>query len=241
MRPSRGARILFATALGSALLAACGGGGSSDSSQAPTTTAAPKVPAACKEAPVTVDLRAEGEHPAGSKTFKATDAVARRVAILPGEMAFDPADLSGLEKKAGVTPLALYSVYLADFDIPRADLSGVGFGQITPAKGQTVGVITIVPLDDGGFAEGDTATDGKISYDLTTTLAPVGVTVYADGDTTGQPYTETTGQVKILQLDDKTICIDFDLSLGNAGETVYAAKGTVLAPVVRAADAFFYT
>lgn len=241
MRPSRGVRILFTAALGSALLAACGGGGGSDSSQGATTTAAPKVPAACKEAPVTVDLRAEGEHPAGSKTFEATDAVARRVAILPGEMAFDPADLSGLEKKAGVTPLALYTLYLADFEIPRTELSGVGFGQITPADGQTVGAITIVPLDEGGFAQGDTAVDGKFGYDLTTTLTPVGVTVFADGDTTGQAYTDTTGQVEILQLDDKTICMDFDLTFENQGETVYAAKGTVLAPVVRSADAFFYT
>lgn len=219
-------------------LGACGGG---SEQAADTTTTAPALPAECKAPPVTVDLEAAGDHPAGAEEFEVTDAVARRVAILPGEMAFDPADLSGLEKKAGVTPLALYTVYLADFEIPRDELSGVGIGQITPGEGETVGALTLVPADEGGFAEGDVVTDGELGYETTTTFTPMQLTVFADGDTTGQAYTDVSGEATILQLSEKTICVSFDVTYENQGEVVYRGKGAVLAPVVRSADAFFFT
>ena len=220
-------------------LAGCGGGGSSSPDAA--TTTAPAIPAACKKPPVTIDLEAGGSAPAGSKTFEVTSAAARRVAILPGEMAFDPADLSGLEKKAGVTPLALYTLYLADFRLSKAALSGVSMVPVEPGKDQTLGALTLVPTTEAGFSEGDVVTDAELGYKATTSFKALSLTVFANGDTTGQAYTDVTGQATILQLSDKTICVDFDVTLENQGEVVYRAKGAVLAPVVRSADAFFFT
>lgn len=222
-------------------LAACGGGGGGGSDAGATTTTAPKLPAACKQPPVTIDLEAGGTAPAGSSTFEVTDAAARRVAILPGEMAFDPADLSGLEKKAAVSPLALYTLYLADFSLSDAALSGVSPNPVTPGDGQTVGALTLVPTTEAGFTEGQVVTDAELDYETTTTFKALGLTVYADGDTTGQAYTDVAGQATILQLSEDTICVDFDVTLENQGEMVYRAKGAVVAPVVRSADAFFYT
>jgi hypothetical protein len=224
-------------ALSSAFLAACGG----DDDQAASTTTEPETPTQCVGPPTTVTLEAAGERPAGGETFEVTDAVARRVAILPGEMAFDPASLSGLENKAAVTPLAMYTLYLADFRLPDDELAGVGFGEVVPPAGKTVGALTMVPQTEAGFTEGDVVTDGEFDYELRTTLTPLGLTVFTDGDTTGQAYTDVTGQAEILQLDDESICVDFDVTYENQGEQVYRAKGVVQAPVVRAADAFFFT
>jgi hypothetical protein len=220
-------------------LGACGGGG--DDEAAPSTTTAPPLPEQCVEPPTTVDLQALGEHPAGSETFEVTEAVARRVAILPGEMALDPSALSGLESKAGVTPLALYTIYLADFAVPEDELSGVGLGQITPPAGGTVGALTLVPTTEAGFVAGDVVTDGEFEFEARTTLTPLGLTVFTDGDTTGQAYTDVIGQAEILQLDEETICVEFDVTYENQGELVYRGRGAVLAPIIRASDAFFFT
>lgn len=236
-RAPRTIALLAATALA---LASCGGSGSGsggDEAAEPGST----VPEACASPPVTMDLRSGGDAPAGSESFEVTDAVARRVAILPGQMAFDPSALSTLEAEAKVTPLALYSIYLADFDIDRSLIEGVGFGDVPTAAGQTLGVLTLVPTDEGGFATGDVVTDGELGYDLTTSLTPLSLAVYADGQDLGIAYTDVAGQVEILALDEETICVQVDVTLTNEGELVYAASGTVEAPVVRAADAFFYT
>ena len=239
-RGARGAKILAVAAICVGALAACGGGGGG-SDAGTTTTTGPKLPAACKKPPTTIDLQAGGAAAAGSSTFEVSHAAARRVAILPGEMAFDPADLSGLEKKAAVSPLALYTLYLADFGLSESALSGVSPNPITPGKGQTVGALTLIPTTEAGFTEGQVVTDGELDYETTTTFRPLGLTVYADGNTTGQAYTDVKGQATILQLSEDTICVDFDVTLENQGEMVYEAKGAVLAPVVRSADAFFYT
>jgi hypothetical protein len=223
-------------ALAMSVLAACG-----DDEPAASTTTEASVPEACVAPPTTITLQAAGERPAGGEAFEVTDAVARRVAILPGEMAFDPASLSGLENQAAVTPLAMYTLYLADFRLPDDELAGVGFGEIVAPPGKTVGALTLVPPTEAGFAEGDVVTDGELEYEPRTTLTPLGLTVFTDGDTTGQAYTDVTGQAEILQLDDETICIAFDVTYENQDELVYRGKGVVQAPVVRAADAFFFT
>lgn len=241
MTGARGVRILAAALIGAAVLSSCGGGGSGGGSDAAATTTAPTLPAACKKPPTTIDLQAGGSAPAGSDSFEVADAAARRVAILPGEMAFDPADLSGLEKKAAVSPLALYTLYLADFSISHGALSGVSPDPVTPAKGSTVGALTLVPATEAGLATDSVVTDGKLDYKTNTTFKPLGLTVYADGSTKPQAYTDITGQATILALSDTAICVDFDVTLKNGDAMVYSAKGTVLAPVVRSADAFFYT
>ena len=229
----------IALALAVALAAAACGGGGSDGDDAAAPEAA--VPEACTTPPVTMDLRSGGDAPAGSDTFEVTDAVARRVAILPGQMAFDPSALSTLEAEAKVTPLALYSLYLADFEIDRSLLSGVGFGEVPTEAGQTLGVLTLVPDTEAGFRAGDVVADGELGYELTTSLVPLSLAVYGDGDDTGIAYTEVEGQAEILALDDDSICIEVDVTLSTGDDLAYAASGTVQAPVVRAADAFFFT
>lgn len=226
--------------MGAVVLVGCGGG-SSDAADGPTTTSATVLPAACKPAPVTIDLRAGGDHPAGSESFEVVDAVARRVPILPGEMAFDPAELSGLEKKAAVTPLAAYTVYLADFDLPVDLLEGASPSPVSPAEGQTLGALTVVPATDAGLAAGDVVVDGEPDLDARSTLKTLTLTVFADGDTTAQAYTDVTGQATVLAVDESTLCLDVDVTFEDQGEVVAAMKGVVSAPVVRSADAFFYT
>lgn len=244
MRSARAARIIVGLAACTSVLAACGGGDSGGDSSAKattTTSAAPKLPAACKLAPVTVAMTAGGEHPAGSDTFEATAATARRVPILPGEMTFDPAELSGLEKKAAVTPMAAYTLYLADFDLATDLLEGVSPVPVSPTEGQTLGALTVLPPTEGGLAVGDVITDGEPEYETTSTLKNLSLTVYADGDTTPQAYTDVTGQAEVLAVDDTTLCLDVDVTFENQGEPTYALKGVVAAPVVRAGDAFFYS
>ena len=226
----------MATAL---VVSACGGGGSDGGGEAADDD--PTVPEACTGPPVTMDLRRGGDAPAGSEAFEVTDAVARRVAILPGQMAFDPSALSTLEAEAAVTPLAMYSLYLADFEIDRSLLDGVGFGEVPTSSGEALGILTLVPSDEDGFRAGDVVTDGELSYATTTTLAPIGLLVSADGDDTAEGFTDVEGQAEILALDAASICVDVDVSFTNGDDEVYAASGVVEAPVVRAADAFFFT
>ena len=242
MRRTSRTRVGLAVTCTLAVLAlgACGGGDDGEAAEESTTTA-PTLPAACQEVPVTLDLQAGGEHPAGSDAFEATDAAARRVAVLPGEMAFDPSALSGLQAEAKVTPLAAYVVYLADFEIDREQLSGTGFGDLDPGAGQTIGALSILPATEDGLAAGDVVMPGEPEYETRSTLVTLQLTVFADGDTTPQAYTDATGQVEVLQVDDETICVDADVTFENGGEMVYRMKGAVLAPVVRASDAFFFT
>jgi hypothetical protein len=240
VRGIRGAalvRIATVALVSTGLLAACGGG-ESDAGETSTTVAA--VPEACKAPPVTIDVSTAGDA-ATSSTFDVTNAVARQVAILPGQMAFDPTELSGLEAEAGVTPLTLYTLYLTDFEPPMTEISGASPNPVVPEGGQTSVALTLVPTKETGFAEGDVVTDAEVEYETTTTFTTLGLTVLRDGETVGAPYTDVTGQATILQLSPDTICVDFDVTLENQGELVYSAKGVVLAPVVRSANAFFYT
>ncbi|MFN8018718.1 MAG: hypothetical protein U0P45_11405 [Acidimicrobiales bacterium] len=225
-------------AAGSLLLAACGGG--SSGGEAASTTEAPAAPAKCKAPPVTVDLEAKGDAPAGSSDFEVTDAVARRVAILPGEMAFDPSALSNLESKASVTPLAAYSLYMADFRVPRTELTTGGLGVVSPGDGQTLAVLSMVPANEDGFIEGAVVQDGELGYESRSSMRPLQLTVLADGNATPQAYTDVAGQVEILQLDDEHLCVDMDVTFTNGSDVVYRAKGAIQAPVVRAPDSFFY-
>jgi hypothetical protein len=235
--------LLLGGPLSVSLLVGCGGGGGSDDDAAQTTEApaAVELPAECVAAPVTVDVRAEGERPAGSEAFEATDVVALRTPILPGEMAFDGSGLSGLQSKAEITPLAAYSVYLADFEVPRAELTGVSLGRITPPAGQTVAVLSMVPPSEAGLATGDVITSGELGFETTSTLTPLSLTVFTDGDTTGMASTDVTGQAEVLHVDDEQLCVAFDVTFENQGEVVYTGAGTVLAPVVRSDPAFFFT
>lgn len=230
-------RVAAVALMATVALAGCGGGGS-DAEE--TTTTAAVVPEACKAPPVTIDLQTAGDA-ATASTFDVTHAAARQVAILPGQMAFDPTELSGLEAEAGVTPLTLYTLYLTDFEPPMTEISGASPNPVVPESGQTSVALTMVPTSEAGLAEGDVVTDAEVEYETTTTFTTLGLTVLRDGETTGAAYTDVTGQATILQLSADTICVDFDVTLENQGELVYSAKGVVLAPVVRSANAFFYT
>lgn len=238
-------RLALAFALAGSLattaLAGCGGGGGSDEDAAPTTEPAAELPAECVGAPVTVEAVAAGERPAGSEAFEATDVVALRTPILPGEMAFDGSGLSGLQSKAEITPLAAYSVYLADFDVPREEIAGRALGVLAPPAGQTLAVLSLVPPTEAGLATGDVITAGELGYETNTSFTQLALAVYVDGSTTGMAYTDVTGQAEVLHVDDEQLCVAFDVTFENQGELVYAGSGTVLAPVVRSDPAFFFT
>ncbi len=234
-------RPALALLLSSSLLAACGGGGGSDAAEQTTTTSEAALPAECQAAPVTVDLRAEGDRPAGSDAFEATEVVALRTPILPGELAFDGSSLAAAQSKAEITPMAAYSIYLSDFEVDQAELKGRGLGQITPPAGGTVGVLSLVPATDAGLAAGDVVTAEELGYETNSSLRPLSLMVLADGESVGMPYTDVTGQAEVLALTDDQICVDFDVTFENQGEVVYAGSGVVAAPVVRSDPAFFFT
>jgi hypothetical protein len=233
--------LLLAGSLATATLAGCGGGGGSDDEAATTTEPEVEVPAECVAAPVTVEAVAAGERPAGSESFEATDVVALRTPILPGEMAFDGSGLSGLQSKAEITPLASYSVYLADFEVPREEIAGRSLGIVTPPAGQTLAVLSLVPPTEAGLATGDVIANGELGYETNSSLSQLSLAVYADGDTTGMASTDVIGQAEVLHVDDEQLCVAFDVTFENQGELVYAGSGTVLAPVVRSDPAFFFT
>jgi hypothetical protein len=198
----------------------------------------------CSTPPVTMRLEAGGTTPVGGTSVRVTDGVARRVAILP-EARVDFDDASGraeLEKRAAKTPLALYTVYLADFDIPRRELRGFSFGDIAPTATGTIAALTMVPPVKKGLTEGDVAMDRDLAYESTTTFAPLGLTVRsARNASAALAYTDVVGQAKILQLTPKRICVDVDLEVRNGDQLVTALEGVVAVPIVRAASSFFYT
>lgn len=237
MRPARGARVLLGAAVGALVLAGCGGG--SGDGAGSTTTTAPKLPAACQGPPATFDLQGGGDRPAGGASFSVTDAVARRVAVLPGEMAFDPAALSGLEKKAAVTPLAAYTLYLGDFDLDTEAIGGVGATPIAPAEGQTLGAVTVVPPTETPLATGDAVAAGKPDYATNQSLATLSAAVVADGAPPKPAAGEVAGTVELLHVGDDALCAAVDVTVSDGGEVVAKVKGTISAPVVRAADAYF--
>ena len=190
--------------------------------------------------PLTMRLEAGGPALGGHKV-EITDAVARRVPILPKAKATTPSEQAALAEQAGKTDLAAYSLYLSDFDIDRTELTGSGFGMITPPEGKTVGVLSIVPPKKQGLKAGDTIANDPIAYATTTTFAPVQLTVATSEDQTPRAYTDVKGQVEVLAVDDDQICLAIDVVFENQGELRYAAKGTVAAPVVRSGPSFFFT
>lgn len=245
--------LLFAAILA---LAACGddgGSGGDDGSGSETPTdegtdegggEAADVPDECGEPPLTMALEGFGETPAGSADFEITDAVVRRVPIVTGVdgTTGDPDELAELEARAAESPVALYSLYVADFDIDRSSLEGFGFGEVTPDPGGTVGTITIVAPTDDGLAVGDVVDgDTEITLDTTTTFAPIGLLVATDERSGSDPYTGVEGQVEVLALGDDVLCLDVDITLiGLDGEPVSSAAGTVVAPIVRPAPSFYF-
>ena len=110
-----------------------------------------------------------------------------------------------------------------------------------PGPGETIGAITIVPTTTDGLATGDQVVDDVITYDTTTELAPLGLTVFADGDATPMPFTAVKGGLDVVYLGDDAICITVDMTVEDGAELVYRASGTILAPVVRAGASRFLT
>jgi hypothetical protein len=235
---------LLALVLASSLVAACGGGGGGDdaaSDEATTSTTTAPLPAECQQVPATLDLRADGDQPAGDANFEATEAVALRTPILPGELAFDGPSLSAAQSQAEITPLAAYSLYLSDFAIDPEELRGRSLGMVTPPTGKTVGVLSLVPATEDGLAVGDVVTSDELGYETNSSLRQLSLMVLTDGNTVGMPYTDVIGQAEVLALDEQQICVAFDVTFENQGELVYAGKGTVAAPVVKSDPAFFFT
>jgi len=197
----------------------------------------------CRTPPLTVTVLPGPIGTAGPADLAVTDAVARRVPIVPrpADAPRDPATVARLQKKAARTDLALYTMYLADFPIPRAELRGGGFGEVVAPAGRTVVAVTVVPTARRGFRAGDVAEVAPFAYDATTTFAPLSLVTNSSGTRGTYAYDGVEGGVEIRELTEKAICLDLDVRFTRSGRPVASARGTVEAPVVRAAPSFFYT
>lgn len=199
--------------------------------------------AACPAPPVTVTVLPGPIGTSGPVPLTVTDAVTRRVAIVPRRAGppRNAAELARLEEKAARTDLALYTMYLADFRVPRKQLSGVGYGEVVAPEGSTVAAVTLVPTERRGFRAGDTAEVAPFAYDAQTTFAPLSLVVNSSGERSSYAYDGIEGGVTIRALDARSICLDMDVTFTYQGRPIATVVGTVASPVVRADDAFFYT
>lgn len=213
---------------------ACGGG-SDDTKEA----AGP--PAACVKPPLTMQVQGSGSQPAGSDQLKVTDAVARRVALLPKAPNATPADLAKAKEQAATTSLAYYTMYLADFPITRSTLKEPGSGDLAIPKGKTLGTVTFVPVKKRGFRQGDVARSVPLEYEMTSTITPLMALVREGPDEAPQSFNDAKGKVTIRYLTKTQICTAIDLQLLNGEKVVYEVRGTVLAPIVRADPSYFFT
>lgn len=198
----------------------------------------------CRKPPVDVTILPGPVDADGPTELTVTDAVARRVPIVPDrdtDAVGDPDALEKLRDEAARTDLALFTMYLADFRVPRKELAGFGFGAVSAPDAKTVAAVTIVPTETRGFRAGDRAEIAPFEYDATTTFAPLGLVVNHSGTPSTYAYDGVEGGVKIRKLTDKAICLDIDLAFTRDEETVASAVGAVKAPIVRAPRSFFYT
>lgn len=243
-----------------AVAAACGGGSSGDGESdgaAPSRPASSDLPAdagaepvaetspgplpeGCTLPPVTLRLEAGGPAAAGGPAVTVTDAVAVRVPILP-EADLTHSSREELIDAAASTPLALYSLFLADFPIDRSRLGG--FTSLKPGPGQLLATLSIVPTSPDGFHTGDVAdTADDFAYETVTTFAETQLVVLG-GDHPGAlaGYDDARGEVSILHVDEQVLCVDIDLEYTRDGEMVYAGAGVIAAPILRANEDFFFT
>lgn len=227
--------------LGAAMLAAlvvaasgCGGGGS----DAAATTTAAKAPAGCGADAGSIQVGVgEGAAPAA---FDVAQAAAQRVAMIPGEMAFDASEMAGLASKAAVSPLGQYTVYVTDGEIDTSSLSEDDKGTVADGS-STVAAIRIIPAAEGGFVEGEVvAPSTELQYETRSEQVPVSAAILPEGSDDALELTDDlTGTVTVLSVDDDAICLDVDLTV--AGAEGGRIDGVVEAPVTRAGNSFFVT
>lgn len=178
-----------------------------------------------------------GAEPATS--FEVTDAVAQRVPVLPGKMAFDASEMAGLASQAKVSPLGQFTIYISDQEVARDALTGLGYGNAAAGPG-TLAAVRILPAATGGFVEGEVAAPSAVAdYELRNEQAPVQAAIDG-GDADSLEFTDDVrGTVTVLQVTDESICVDVELTLlGGGGGRI---DGIVLAPVVRSGNSFFVT
>ncbi len=202
-----------------------------------------EVPAECRRPPLVMRLEGRYGVPSGGSGFEVTDVIARRVPIVPSTNAStgDPEFLEKQRDRAATTSLAYFSIYLADFEIPRRELKTSGFGDIEPKPGGTIGTLSIVPTRRRGLRAGDVVRDDELGYDTTTTFTSLSLIVRSSENQGFYPYTDVSGRVKVLALSDEQICVDIDVEFSNSGDLMTAAEGVLVAPVVRAPDDFFFS
>lgn len=206
---------------------------------------APPVHAAskCPTPPLEITILPAPVGVTGPAAFEVTDAVTRRVPIVPRPSGarIDAEELDQLREEAAETDLALYTMYLADFDVPRKELKGFGFGDVSAPDGKTVAALTIVPTEKNGFEAGDVAEVAPFEYDATTTFAPLSLVVSSSGEQASYAYSDVEGKVKIRKLSERSICLDFDVTFTLNDRAVASVEGAAKSPVVRSAPTFFFT
>lgn len=225
--------------------AACASGDSEGSSAADGPSQSADAPAECDRRPP-YTIRAEGlnEPAAGAPEFEVTDAVAQRVPVVPNA---EGGLLEGEAKEqadaeAATTDLATYAIHAADFPLDPEEFDGFGFGRVEPPADGAMAVVSVLPPTAEGMSPGDVITHGDPEFEATTTFATLGAYVQTSDRGPGDnAFTDMTGDVTILALDDNSICVRADVSVMDGDDPVAVIEGVIVADVVRVDDSFYLT
>ncbi len=246
-------RLLTILAAVAMLSAACSGSsGSADESGGANSAAgsdggdgSAAAPAECdREPPYTIRAEGHNEPAGGAAEWEVTHALAQRVPIVPGESGelLEGEEKEAADEQARTTDLALIGFQLADFPLEREELEGFGFAQPEPPAGATLVSVGIVPPTEAGLAAGDVVTAGDPEYDSVTSFSTLSVVVQtSERSHSDNAFTDMTGEVEILALDDESVCARADVVLTNGDEPVATVEGVLVAEVVRVSERFYLT
>lgn len=214
------------------LTAACGGGNKSGKGNAnnngnnngttaglDTTVAAvdagPALPAQCTPAPYTVTALRDGSEPAGAAEYGVVGTAALPIPLVPdAAQALTPAQVS---EQGDTTDLLGYVVFFGDEAFGPADVSMFG-GYAPTAEGNSRGAISIFPATSTPLAVGDVLTPGSLDgLEMLTTFNRITLDFKATPDELTSYLNSIEGQVTILGLNNRSICVEVDLSWGYTG------------------------
>lgn len=234
--------LLIALAL---VTTACDSGDSDGPSSADGPGRSGDVPAECDRQPP-YTIRAEGlsEPAAGAPEFEVVDAVAQRIPVVPNA---EDGLLEGEAKEqadaeAATTDLAIYAIHAADFPLDPEEFDGFGFARVEPPADGAMAVVSVLPPTAEGMSPGDVITHGEPEFEATTTFSTLGAYVQTSDRGPGDnAFTDMTGDVTILAVDDDTICVRADVSVMDGDDPVAVIEGVIVAEVVRVDDNFYLT
>jgi hypothetical protein len=187
------------------------------------------MPAECAEPPVQMHLERADYITAGGPSVKVIDGIAQSLPFLRGEQARHV----GSAQVTAMTP-RIYNIYLADFPISLAKATS-RTGDVVNAFDGLLGTVTLKPeagtalrsgqvLHPEADATGSPSGEGVVSFSVE----------YRDGDPGPTFPLMSQGRVKIVHLDQRTLCADIALHQTYRGHPTVEIEGTVRLPIVEA-------